>query len=61
MSAIVEIRDLTKHFGPLRVLDLIERARAAHGMAVVTVSHNPMVAERADQRLTMRDGLIGDD
>jgi ABC-type lipoprotein export system ATPase subunit len=44
-----------------RVLDLIEQARAAHGMAVVTVSHNPMVAERADQRLVMRDGPIGDD
>src|SRR5690348_11424486 len=44
-----------------RVLDLIEQARAAHGMAVITVSHNPMVAERADRRLALRDGLIGDD
>jgi ABC-type lipoprotein export system ATPase subunit len=43
------------------VLDLIERARAAHGMTVVAVSHNPMVAERADRRLVMRDGLISDD
>ncbi len=43
------------------VLDLIERARATHGMTVVAVSHNPMVAERADRRLVMRDGLISDD
>jgi ABC-type lipoprotein export system ATPase subunit len=40
------------------VLDLLERLRATQGTAVLTVTHNPLVAARADQRLVMRDGLV---
>ncbi|GAB3849630.1 ABC transporter ATP-binding protein [Dactylosporangium cerinum] len=43
------------------VLDLLEAARAAHGTAILTVTHNPAVAERAGRSLVMRDGVIGDD
>lgn len=42
-----------------RVLDLLEELRA-EGAAVLTVTHNPQVAERADRRLTMRDGEVVD-
>jgi ABC-type lipoprotein export system ATPase subunit len=42
------------------VLDLIDGLRAECGTAVVTVTHNPAVAERAGQRLTMRDGQVVD-
>jgi ABC-type lipoprotein export system ATPase subunit len=42
------------------VLDLLQAARAAHGTAILTVTHNPAVAERADRNLIMRDGLITD-
>jgi ABC-type lipoprotein export system ATPase subunit len=41
------------------VLDLLDEFRA-EGAAVLTVTHNPQVAERADRRLTMRDGLVLD-
>jgi ABC-type lipoprotein export system ATPase subunit len=43
------------------VLDLLEATRARHGTAILTVTHNPVVAERADRSLFMRDGLIVDD
>ncbi|MFY9578779.1 MAG: ABC transporter ATP-binding protein [Gaiellaceae bacterium] len=41
------------------VLDLLDGLRA-EGAAVLTVTHNPQVAERADRRLTMRDGEVVD-
>jgi ABC-type lipoprotein export system ATPase subunit len=41
------------------VLDLLDGLRA-EGTAVLTVTHNPKVAERADRRLTMRDGEVLD-
>lgn len=42
-----------------RVLDLIDTVRA-DGTAVLTVTHNPIVAARAGRRLTMRDGRVLD-
>jgi ABC-type glutathione transport system ATPase component len=42
------------------VLDLLDELRAREGMAILTVTHNAQVAERADRRLTMRDGVIAD-
>lgn len=42
------------------VLDLLATLRAEEGTAVLTVTHNPRVAERADRRLTMRDGVLVD-
>jgi ABC-type lipoprotein export system ATPase subunit len=42
------------------VLDLLASARD-EGTAVLTVTHNPQVAERADRRVRMRDGLAVDD
>ena len=41
------------------VLDLIDGLRT-EGTAVLTVTHNVQVAERADRRLTMRDGEVVD-
>jgi ABC-type lipoprotein export system ATPase subunit len=41
------------------VLDLLDELRA-EGTAILTVTHNPLVAERADRRLTMRDGEVVD-
>jgi ABC-type lipoprotein export system ATPase subunit len=41
------------------VLDLLDELRA-EGTAVLTVTHNEHVAERADRRLTMRDGEVID-
>jgi ABC-type lipoprotein export system ATPase subunit len=43
-----------------RILDLLDELRAEGDMAILTVTHNPQVAERADRRLTMRDGLVDD-
>jgi ABC-type lipoprotein export system ATPase subunit len=43
------------------VLDLLESVRAEEGTAILTVTHNPRVARRADRRLVMRDGLIHDE
>ncbi len=41
------------------VLDLLDGLRV-EGTAVLTVTHNPQVAERADRRLTMRNGEVVD-
>jgi ABC-type lipoprotein export system ATPase subunit len=41
-------------------LDLLEALRTSEGTAILTVTHNPLVAERAAVRLTMRDGLVVD-
>ncbi len=41
------------------VLDLLAELRA-EGTAVLTVTHNPQVAKRADRRLIMRDGEVFD-
>jgi putative ABC transport system ATP-binding protein len=43
------------------VLELLEAHRGRAGSAILTVTHNPRVAERADRRLAMRDGLVVDD
>ena len=42
------------------VLDLLARLLADEGTAVLTVTHNPQVAERADCRLRMKDGVLVD-
>ena len=42
------------------ILDVLDELRIKEGTALLTVTHNPQVAERADRRLTMRDGLITD-
>ena len=42
------------------VLDLIDTLRSDEGAAVLTVTHNPQVAERASRRLRMRDGQVVD-
>jgi ABC-type lipoprotein export system ATPase subunit len=43
------------------VLELLDTLRGQEGAAILTVTHNPQVAERADRRLVMRDGLVVDD
>lgn len=43
------------------VLDLLDDVRLREGTALLTLTHNPQVAERADRGLTMRDGLVVDD
>jgi ABC-type lipoprotein export system ATPase subunit len=43
------------------VLDLLDDLRARHGTALLTVTHNPRVAARADRRMIMRDGQVSDD
>jgi ABC-type lipoprotein export system ATPase subunit len=43
------------------VLDLLDSVRTEEGTAILTVTHNPRVAARADRRLVMRDGLIHDE
>jgi ABC-type lipoprotein export system ATPase subunit len=40
------------------VLDLIDALRLEERAAVLTVTHNPQVAERASRRLRMRDGEV---
>lgn len=42
------------------LLDLMEALRSREGTAILTVTHNPAVARRADLRLTMRDGVLVD-
>jgi ABC-type lipoprotein export system ATPase subunit len=43
------------------VLDLLESIRDDDGTAVLTVTHNRQVAERADRHLRMRDGQVHGD
>ncbi|MGH2597308.1 MAG: ABC transporter ATP-binding protein [Actinomycetota bacterium] len=43
-----------------KVLDLLEDARSEERTAILTVTHNPLVAERADHRFIMQDGTIRD-
>jgi ABC-type lipoprotein export system ATPase subunit len=42
------------------VLALLAEVRE-EGAAILTVTHNPQVAERADRRLFMRDGVVSSD
>jgi ABC-type lipoprotein export system ATPase subunit len=42
------------------VLDLLANLKAREGASILTVTHNPRIAERADRRLVMRDGEILD-
>ena len=42
------------------ILDLLDALRVEEGAAVLTVTHNPQVAQRADRRLEMRDGQVAD-
>ena len=42
------------------VLDLVSKVRDQEGTAVLTVTHNPLVAARADRRLVMNDGMVVD-
>ena len=42
------------------ILDLLSALRVEEGAAILTVTHNPQVAERADRQLTMRDGMVID-
>jgi ABC-type lipoprotein export system ATPase subunit len=42
------------------VLDLLEALRAREGTTILTVTHNPQVAGRADHHLMMRDGVLAD-
>lgn len=41
-----------------RVLDLLGAMRDDEGAAILTVTHNSQVAERADRQLSMRDGQV---
>jgi putative ABC transport system ATP-binding protein len=50
-----ELDDATA-VGVLSLLDELRR----DGTAILTVTHNERVAERADRRLTMRDGEVVD-
>ncbi len=40
------------------ILDLLGTLQARDGMAVLTVTHNKQVNDRAGRRLTMRDGVL---
>jgi ABC-type lipoprotein export system ATPase subunit len=40
------------------ILDMLEALRTEEGAAILTVTHNRQVAERASTRLKMRDGLV---
>jgi ABC-type lipoprotein export system ATPase subunit len=51
--------ELDEHAGDV-VLDLLSEMRD-EGTTVLTVTHNPAVAERADRRMRMLDGLLVDD
>jgi ABC-type lipoprotein export system ATPase subunit len=42
------------------VLDLLDAVRIREGTAVLTVTHNPRVAERAERRMAMSDGQLVD-
>jgi ABC-type lipoprotein export system ATPase subunit len=40
------------------LLDLLDNIRRADGLALITVTHNPDVAARAEVRLAMADGVL---
>ena len=40
------------------ILDLLETLLASEAMAIMTVTHNSRVTERASRSLTMRDGVL---
>ena len=40
------------------LLDLLDNIRRADGLALITVTHNPDVAARAEVRLSMADGVL---
>ncbi|MBC6469002.1 ABC transporter ATP-binding protein [Actinomadura alba] len=40
------------------VMELLERLNAEHGVAVVLVTHEPDIADRAARQIHIRDGLI---
>ena len=42
------------------ILDLLAEQRERDGTAILTVTHDAQVAQRADRRLTMRDGQVRD-
>jgi putative ABC transport system ATP-binding protein len=44
-----------------RVLDLLGEARERRGMTLLVVTHDPLVAARADRVLHLRDGRLTDD
>jgi ABC-type lipoprotein export system ATPase subunit len=44
-----------------RVLELVERARDRRGMTLLVVTHDPLVAARADRILHLRDGRLVED
>ena len=44
----------------LDVLELLGNLMIREGMALLTVTHNPLVAARADRRLVMQDGVLVD-
>lgn len=44
-----------------RVLDLLDEVRTEEETAVLTLTHNPHVAARADRRLAMQDGVVVDE
>jgi putative ABC transport system ATP-binding protein len=46
--------------GTANLLELLATLRGQEGTAILTVTHNPQVADRADRRLQMRDGLVVD-
>jgi ABC-type lipoprotein export system ATPase subunit len=46
--------------GTANLLELLAALRGQEGTAILTVTHNPQVADRADRRLQMRDGLVVD-
>jgi putative ABC transport system ATP-binding protein len=41
-----------------RILDLLLSLRHAHGTTLVLVTHDPLLAERADRRIHIRDGRV---
>ncbi len=41
-----------------RVLDLLEDVRARRGMTMLVVTYDPLIGERADRVLHMRDGRL---
>jgi putative ABC transport system ATP-binding protein len=43
-----------------RVLDLLEDVRERRGMTLLVVTYDPILGERADRTLHMRDGRLVD-